>query len=141
MGLRYDRQWAFVDERGMFVAQRDSRGLGVPVRTMCLIETAIADGDLTLTAPEHAAAARAGRRRRTAPKCRCRSGRAPPRGIDQGEAAAAWATEVLSRERPGRYRLVRMADETRRRSKIGDGEVAYGDAYPFLVCRRSRWPT
>ena len=54
-------------------------------------------------------------------------------GIDQGEAASAWASEVLSRERPGRYRLVRMADQTRRRSKIGDGDVAYGDAYPFLV--------
>jgi uncharacterized protein YcbX len=26
-----------------------------------------------------------------------------------------------------------LADDHRRRSKIGDGEVAFGDAYPFLV--------
>jgi uncharacterized protein len=54
-------------------------------------------------------------------------------GVDRGAEAAAWAPEVLSRERPGRYHLVRMADSTHRRSKIGDGELAYGDAYPFLV--------
>lgn len=54
-------------------------------------------------------------------------------GVDQGVEAADWASEVLSRERPGRYRLLRMAERTHRRSKMGDGAVAYGDAYPFLV--------
>jgi uncharacterized protein YcbX len=132
MGLRYDRQWAFVDERGMFVAQRDSRGLGVPVRTMCLIGTAIAGGTLTLTAPaigplQVPAAGSAG------PDVPVQVWESRTSGVDQGDDAAAWATEVLSRERPGRYRLVRMADSTHRRSKIGDGDLAYGDAYPFLV--------
>lgn len=132
MGLRYDRQWVFVDETGMFVAQRDSRGLGVPVRTMCLIGTAIGAGTLTLTAPDIPAL--------QVPLAGMHGDEVPIQvwesrtsGIDQGADAAAWATEVLSRERPGRYRLVRMADSTYRRSKIGDGELAYGDAYPFLV--------
>ena len=132
MGLRYDRQWAFVDEQGMFVAQRDSRGLGVPVRTMCLIGTAIAGGTLTLTAPAIGplpvpAAGSAG------PDVPVQVWDSRTSGVDQGADAAAWATEVLSRERPGRYRLVRMAEATHRRSKIGDGQLAYGDAYPFLV--------
>ena len=132
MGLRYDRQWAFVDEQGMFVAQRDSRGLGVPVRTMCLIGTAIAGGTLTLTAPaigplQVSASGSAG------PDVPVQVWESRTSGVDQGADAAAWATEVLSRERPGRYRLVRMADSTQRRSKIGDGALAYGDAYPFLV--------
>ena len=132
MGLRFDRQWAFVDDRGMFVAQRDSRGLGVPVRTMCLIGAAIGDGALTLTAPGMPAL--------QVPSAGVAGDDEPVQvwesltsGVDQGRDAAAWATEVLSRERPGQYRLVRMSDKTQRRSKIGDGEVAYGDAYPFLV--------
>jgi uncharacterized protein YcbX len=132
MGLRYDRQWAFVDERGMFVAQRDSRGRGVPIRTLCLIGTVIDDRLLTLTAPGiaplHLPATGM-----TGPAVPVQVWDSHTSGVDQGAAAAAWATEVLSRERPGRYRLVRMADATHRRSKIGDGELAYGDAYPFLV--------
>jgi uncharacterized protein YcbX len=132
MGLRYDRQWAFVDDTGMFVAQRDSRGLGVAVRTMCRIGTAVGDGMLTVTAPEMPLL--------QVPLAGVPGDDVPVQvwesrtsGVDQGQDAAAWATEVLSRERPGRYRLVRMRDETRRPAKIGDGAVAYGDAYPFLV--------
>ena len=132
MGLCYDRQWVFVDEHGMFVAQRESRGLGVPVRTMCLIGTAIADGTLTLSAPgiPSLAVPASGV---DGPDVPVRVWDSHTSGVDQGVEAAEWATEVLSRERPGRYRLVRMPDRTHRRSKIGDGEVAYGDAYPFLV--------
>ncbi len=132
MGLRYDRQWVFVDEHGMFVAQRESRGLGIPVRTMCLIATAIAGGTLTLTAPDMPPL-RVPADGVDGPDVPVRVWDSHTSGVDQGADAGAWATEVLSRERPGRYRLVRMPDRTHRRSKIGDGEVAYGDAYPFLV--------
>ena len=132
MGLRYDRQWAFVDEHGMFLAQRDSRGLGIPVRTMCLIEAAIADCTLTLSAPDTQPLA-VPLEGHDGPDVPVRVWDSHTSGVDQGPEAAAWATDVLSRERPGRYRLVRMPERTHRRSKIGDGEVAYGDAYPFLV--------
>ena len=131
-GFRHDRQWMFVDERGMFVAQRQGRGLGTPIASVCLVRPTIADGTLTLTAPSM-----------------------PPltvaldgddgveipvtiwddriTGLDQGAEAEAWATEWLSRERPGRYRLVRMPGDTRRAAKLGDAEVGFNDAYPFLV--------
>ena len=132
MGLRYDRQWAFVDEHGMFLAQRDSRGLGVAVATMCLIETALGGDALTLSAPGMPAL--------QVPLAGVAGDEVPVQvwesrtiGHDQGAQAATWATTFLSRERPGRYRLVRMPDEAHRQSKIGDGEVAYGDAYPFLI--------
>lgn len=132
MGLRYDRQWVFVDEHGMFVAQRDSRGLGIAVRTMCLIGTAIGGEVLTLTAPgmPPLAVPLAGH---GGPDVPVRVWDSHTVGVDQGREAADWASEVLSRERPGRYRLVRMAERTQRRARTGDGEVAYGDAYPFLV--------
>ncbi len=132
MGLRYDRQWAFVDDSGMFVAQRDSRGLGVPVRTMCLIGAAIDAETLTLTAPgmPPLAVPLAGH---DGPDVSVRVWDSHTSGVDQGVAAGAWATEVLSRERPGRYRLVRMPERTRRPAKIGEGELAYADAYPILV--------
>lgn len=98
MGLRYDRQWAFVDEYGMFVAQRDSRGLGIAVRTACLIGTRIVDSALILTAPD------------MPPLSVPLDGIAGPHvpvqvwesdtsGHDQGDVAAAWGTEFLSRER------------------------------------------
>ena len=52
MGFLHDRQWMFVDESGMFVAQRDSRGLGAAVKAACLIRPAITNQHLTVTAPD-----------------------------------------------------------------------------------------
>ncbi len=130
-GFRHDRQWMFVDDRGMFVAQRDSRGLGVGIKSVCLVRTAIADGALTLTAPSMPA---------LHVPLRASGVELPVTiwddtitGIDQGDEAEAWASELLSRERPGRYRLVRMPDAVHRAAKIGAAEVGFGDAYPFLV--------
>ena len=130
-GFRHDRNWMFVDERGMFVAQREGRRLGAEIPSVCLIRTALDDTALTLTAP-------------SMPPLRVpfdRSGVELPvtiwddrlPAIDQGGDAEAWATEFLSRERPGRYRLVRMSDAQHRGAKIGAAEVAFNDAYPFLV--------
>lgn len=131
MGLRYDRQWAFVDEHGMFVAQRDSRGLGVAVRTACLIATTLDDTHLVLSAPDMPLL-RLPLDGVEGPEMPVQVWESRTSGRDQGDEAAAWGTAFLGRERPGRYRLVRMHDATRRASKIGVGEVAYGDAYPFL---------
>ena len=132
MGIRYDRQWMFVDERGMFVAQRGDGPRGIGVRTMCLIRASFADGMLQLTAPDIAPLA--------VPLAGRDDGRrdvqiwdAPTIGIDQGEDAARWATDVLSRERPGAYRLVRMPDRAGREASTGEGTLAYADGYPFLV--------
>lgn len=132
MGIRRDRQWMFVDERGMFVAQRDSRRLGVPVASVCLVRTALDAESLTLTAP--------GMPPLSVPVDGAAGDEVPVHvweshtlGIDQGAEAEQWATTFLSRERPGRYRLVRMPDQERRVAKVGVAELAYADAYPFLV--------
>jgi uncharacterized protein YcbX len=132
MGFSHDRQWMFVDERGMFVAQRDSRGLGVGIRTTCLITTSIADHQLTLTAPgmpplRLPVEGRPGR------EVQVRIWDSVVAAADQGDEASQWATGFLSHERPGRYQLVRMPDEYRRAAPMGDGELAFGDAYPFLI--------
>ncbi|MDE3154302.1 MAG: MOSC domain-containing protein [Acidobacteriota bacterium] len=132
MGLQYDRQWMFVDERGMFVAQRGDGRLGVEVRTLCLVRTALAGGLLRVTAPDMPPL--------ELPLAGLAGAEVPVQvwqsrtiGIDQGPEAEAWATTYLGRERPGRYRLVRMPDEGHRLSKKGPAELAFADGYPFLI--------
>jgi uncharacterized protein YcbX len=132
MGIRHDRQWMFVDERGMFVAQRGDGPRGVGIRTMCLIRTAMTGATLQLAAP--------GMPMLDIPLAGPEGEAVPVQiwdtatvGVDQGPEPARWATEVLSRERPGRYRLVRMPDTARRRPGTGDAALAYADGYPFLI--------
>jgi uncharacterized protein YcbX len=131
-GIRYDRQWMFVDDRGMFLAQRGDRGQGVEVRSLCLIQTRIEGETLRLTAPDMPALdlPLEGRPGASVP---VRVWASETVGVDQGDEAEAWANTFLSRERPGRYRLVRMADETRRTAKLGDANLAFADGYPFLI--------
>jgi len=121
----------FVDERGMFVAQRDGRGLGVSIPAVCLIRTAIDARGLILTAPSMPTLTVP----LDAPGVEIPVAVWDDRfiALDQGEAAEAWATTFLSRHRPGRYRLVRVSDDVRRRSRIGDSSIGFSDAYPFLV--------
>lgn len=132
IGMRFDRQWMVVDEQGMFVAQRGDGGLGVGIKTMCLIETSRQGSKLALTAPEMPALAlplegsNGETREVQVWKSKCEA-------IDQGDEAAGWLTAYLSRERQGNYRLVRMTDEGIRKAKHGESELAFADAYPFLV--------
>jgi MOSC domain-containing protein len=110
-GLRLDRRWMIVDERGMFVAQRGVGGLGVGIRTMCLIEPEItADSGLTLAAPGMPRLTVA-RRRIENPARDVQLWRRHRRAIDEGDEAANWCTTFLSRERPGIYRLMRLPDD------------------------------
>ncbi len=132
MGFRHDRQWMFVDERGMFVAQRDSRGLGVAIRTTCLVRTAINDDVLAIAAPGMPGLSIPINGSAGDP-CPVRVWDSRVIAIDQGDEAGQWATQFLSRERPGRYRLVRMPDHEHRAVPIGHAELAFADAYPFLI--------
>jgi len=132
MGIRFDRQWMVVDERGMFVAQRGDSGRGVGIRSIGQVETAIDDDTLVLRAPAMPSlvlplAGSDGER--TAVQV----WKSQVTAVDQGRDAGEWFTEYLSRERAGRYRLVRMPDDGVRRSSRGDGELAFADGYPFLV--------
>jgi hypothetical protein len=132
LGIQYDRQWMFVDEHGMFLAQRGDRAVGVEVRTLCLVHAEVAGETLRLTAPDMPPlnlplAGRPG------PDVPVRVWASETVGVDQGEDAQAWASAFISRERPGRYRLVRMADDTRRLAKRGEATLAFADGYPFLI--------
>lgn len=131
MGIRYDRQWMVVDESGMFVAQRGDKGLGIGIKSMCLIETKISGDWLHLFAPDMP--------RLSIPLCghvgeflevqvwknRCLA-------EHQGLKAARWFTKFLSRERPGNYCLVRMSDDGVREGKYSGTRLAFADAEPFL---------
>jgi uncharacterized protein YcbX len=133
MGIRYDRQWMLVDERGMFVAQRgDSGGRAAGIRSLGQVRTAIGEGALTLRAAGMDAlrvplAGRDGERMTVG----IWSSRVA--AIDQGREASDWFSAYLSRERPGRYRLVRMPDDEVRAANRGHGRLAFADGYPFLV--------
>ena len=135
MGFAFDRQWMVVDEYGVFVAQRADRGMGVGIRSMSLIRTGFEEAYLVCTAPDiepfqtllvgvsgEVVATQVW-------KTTCM-------GIDQGDRAAHWFTEFLSRERPGQYRLVRMPDDPNmghRNAKRGNAHVGYADADTFLI--------
>lgn len=131
MGIRFDRQWMIVDEHGMFVAQRRD-AVGVEVPTLCLIETSFHDGSLRLDAP--------GMPPLTVPLAGADGPSLPVQvwnshihGIDQGDGAGSWLSSFISRDRPGRYRLVRMPDDGQRVAKRGSSTLAFADAYPFLI--------
>ena len=131
MGIRYDRQWMVVDENGMFVAQR-SDGTGVAVASLCLVTTAIRGHMLRLEAPgipplDLLLVGAPGATRSV------QVWNSHTIGVDQGDEAAAWVSRFISRERPGRYRVVRMPDDERRMPKRGESALAYGDGYPFLI--------
>lgn len=131
MGIQYDRQWMIVDEHGMFVAQR-SDGVGIAVPSLCLVCTTIADGVLRLTAPEMPPMALP-LTGVDGPEVSVRVWNTQTIGIDQGNDAADWVNTFIARERPGKYRLVRMPDAAQRSPKRGEGSLAYGDAYSFLI--------
>jgi len=133
MGIKYDRQWMVINEDGSFVAQRGDASTGATgIKSMCLIEPQILKDYLFLTAPA------------MAPLLLPLAGydgieksvhiwESTCMGIDQGDEAAQWFSEFLSREIPGNYRLVRMPDNGNRITEKGNDKVAFADAYPFLL--------
>jgi uncharacterized protein YcbX len=127
-GLRGDRRWMIVDEHGVFVAQRAVGALGVGIRAMCLIEPRIGDGALTLSAPGMPALAVP--TEGAGPARDVQLWRRRRRVLDEGDAAADWCTTFLARERPGRYRLVRLPGDER------DAPI-FSDTAPVLVISQS----
>lgn len=131
-----DRQWVVCDEHGTFVAQRSSRGRGIGIRELCLVETGIEDGALRLRAPgigSVAVPADEVRARQAGPELPVRIWDDVATAVDQGDEVAAWLTEHLGRYRPGRYRLARMPDRRTRLAPDGRSRVGFADSYPLLV--------
>lgn len=133
MGIMYDRQWMVVNEHNVFVAQRGDRGLGaIGIKTMCLIEPGIAGGQMVVNArgmqPLYLPLEGLPGEERMV-----RVWDSVSMGIDQGDEAAAWFSQYLGREVPGHYRLVRIPDAGTRETEMGNDQVAFADAYPFLL--------
>ncbi|MCS7323903.1 MAG: MOSC domain-containing protein [Thermoflexales bacterium] len=50
-------------------------------------------------------------------------------GVDQGQAVSEWLSAYLGQP----ARLVHVAENAHRATRLGNGEVAFADSYPYLV--------
>ncbi len=132
-GIEHDREYMIIDANiGMFAAQRKAKGLGIEVKSLCKVRTWIEDTDtIFITAP--------GRRTVYAhPSMQQQEvvvqvwNTTGIRAYDMGNHLADWFSSFLSQERPGKYRLVRIADDFFRKAKQGTAQVGFGDAYPLM---------
>jgi uncharacterized protein YcbX len=127
-GLEWDRRWMIVDSGDRFVTQRENSRL-------TMITTAISDSRLLLSADGHPtltvdAHADGGTRSVTIWKDKCL-------GIDAGDEAAAWLSNVLR----DKLRLVRMDDRLPRLANpqyagTRPQPVTFTDGYPVLLISR-----
>lgn len=124
-GIVGDRAFMLVDDAGRFLTQR-------VLPRMALIEPRLHDGMLSLTAPKRDRLSipvlSRGERRDVTIWRDCST------GVDQGDAAAEWASGFLGVS----CRLVRMADDTVRHVDrdfaLSDiDQVGFADGFPFLL--------
>jgi uncharacterized protein YcbX len=128
-GFSWDRHWMLVNARGQFLSQR-SHPVLAQIRT-AIDETGltlqIADGvPLVLPLPARGAG--------TAVQVwndACE-------GIDQGEAASAWASRAVGEA----VRVMRMPENPKRRASAKyagpvAGPVSFADGFPILVCNQA----
>lgn len=124
-GIVGDRTFMLVDDDGCFITQRS-------YPRMALIEPRLTDDSLSLSAPDMDALSipvlRHGERRQVV------VWRDGCEAIDQGDAAAEWASSFLGTS----CRLVRMADDFVRRvdpeyAVTDRDQVGFADGYPFLL--------
>ena len=124
-GLEHDRRWMVVDADGEFLSQRE-------MPRMATIWTDIADGALTLSAPEMSAVDVPLDPRPT-PAIRVRVWNSLCEAIPVSSYADAWLSDYLGVP----CRLVHMPDSTRRLSNPehgGDGKlVGFADGYAYLA--------
>jgi len=123
-GLRHDRRWMLVDERGEFMSQR--RHPRMTLASVAIGEAALAvkaPGGATLRVPFAAG---------EGPARRVRVWRDEVEAVDEGDEAAAFFAGVTRAP----CRLVRMAPSARRRVDpeyaAPDDVVSFADAFPFL---------
>jgi uncharacterized protein YcbX len=128
-GLEWDRHWMAVREDGTFLSQRTHPALA-------RIQTEITRQSLLLTC--------AGREPLSlpldpsGPSRDVRVWKDSCMGLDQGEAAADWAAEILGEP----VRIVRAPDPPARIANPeyagpGRSPIAFPDGYPVLICNRA----
>ncbi len=123
-GPKFDRLWMVVDHTNRFVTQRETPRLA-------LVKTALSEENLTLTAP--------GMPPLSVPLAEHEGElsevviwRDTCLAIDEGDAAAAWFSDLLKT----RVRLVRMPDQFERLTSTEytaePGTLSFADGYPLL---------
>ncbi len=140
-GILFDREYMVVDERGVCVTQRNGimgsvgsltvqRSYGV--RSMCLIVPGFRNDNLTVNAPgmpELEFPLYQG----TGKKLTVRIWKSVCEAQEISPMVSDWFTTYMSRERPGRYRLVRMLDTFQRQASAGTALTVFSDGFPFLI--------
>lgn len=128
-GFEWDRHWMVVREDGTFLTQRTH-----PLLTRIVPQ--LNEGELILTCEglEPLVLPLAPR----GPGRPIRIWKDSCQGLDQGDAAAAWLSRVLSEP----LRLVRMPTTPGRKADpeyagANPAPIAFPDAYPVLVCNRA----
>jgi uncharacterized protein len=128
-GFEWDRQWMLVNVHGVFLSQRSHPQLAriVPKITRAALVLRAAE-----LAPLYVPLSTAG------PCVPVRVHGDSCLGIDQGEAAAAWASQALGEP----VRLVRVPADTARIANpafAGDAKASMGfaDGFPILVCNQA----
>lgn len=132
-GLEWDRQWMLVDTRGTFLSQRTHPQLA------CFVAEISADA-LVIRAPgmPPLEVLLGSDDERGGERLAVRVHRDPCVGVDQGAAAAEWASEALGEP----VRLVRVPPAPERIANPAfAGPVAapmgFADGFPLLVCNRA----
>lgn len=128
-GLEHDRQWLIVRPNGRFVTQREEPRLA-------LIETALANGALTLTSAQAGTLTVPVDATGASTEVTCWQDRCA--AFDMGDESAQWLATHLG----AAHRLVRFDPAHKRRAseQWTDGIEAlaqFSDAFPFLVISRA----
>lgn len=134
-GIMNDREFCVADEiTRMFVAQREDKGRGIAVRRMCLIAPEMTNRGLFLNGPDP-------NQQPLRLDLEFKEGKSMlvqiwdnwVLGVDQGDEAADWISQILNVEREGKYRIVRFYPYDGRLTKQGNAQQAFHDGYQVLV--------
>jgi uncharacterized protein len=139
-GFEWDRQWMLIDGRGTFLSQRTHPQLAriVPQLTVGALRLT-APGLPPLAVPLASQAGRGGDQARAdcgpGERIAVRVHRDPCVGIDEGRAAAEWASAAVRQV----VRLVRVPPQPERRANpafagAAPAPMGFADGYPVLVC-------
>ena len=125
-GLRHDRRWMVVDQKGRFLTQR-------ALPRMALVKVGLTPNGLMLTAPGMEPLSVSCEPEVPARRQTVQVWSSVCEAVPVGEAADGWFTDYLDVP----CRLVFMPDETRRpvnpEYSAGEGIVSFADGYPLLL--------
>jgi uncharacterized protein YcbX len=134
-GIMLDREYMLVDEHGVFVSQRNARSgdtLSYGVRSLCLVVPGFRHSHLTVQAPEMPEL-QFPLYESSGEKLQARIWKSCCDVQEVSSLVSDWFTTYVNRERPGRYRLVRMLDACQRTASGGTALTAFADGFPFLI--------